>query len=232
MIENKYAAILQHDSLKIKHPSKRDHVVELNRIIATRSFDLYDKDGNLLIHVKKYDIGGFIESIDNLDPENFVWIDHSARVFDNVKILEGSYIRNHALVFENAKIKHSEIANSCRVHGASLVERSKVLDLSEVMDSAIVLDSIIKNNSKIYKNAKIENSLLTVAATAHGDCHIKNSNISDISEIRGSAFINNCNYKGRVIRESGEFNHETLERDLKLEYREEIDESYHKQYTI
>lgn len=232
MIENEYVAILQHDVLKIKHPLKKDTTVELKRIIATKSFNITDSNNNIVVSVKKYDIGGFVESINNLDESIPVWVDHSARVFDDAKLLENSYMRNNALLYGSAKAIHSELANHCRVSGNSIVKDSHILDLSEVKDNAIITNSILKNNCKVYKNANISNSTLLVAATAHGDCQINNSKIKDICEIRGTAIVSGCTYSGRVIRESGEFNNEVVERDLKLTYHEEVDEDFHKHYNV
>ena len=61
---------------------------------------------------------------------------------------------------------------------------------------------------------------------------ILNSNIGDICEIRGTAEIENCNYKGRVIKENGQHVNQTLERELNLSIYEEVDEDHHKQYNV
>lgn len=233
MIENDYAAILQHDTIKIKHPSKKGNVaVDLYRIIATKSFKLYNSKGEVIATVNKYDIGGFVESIDNLDPDNPVWIDHSARVFDSAKLLAGSYMRNNALLYENAIVNHSELAGHCRVHGNSVVENSQILDLVEIKDNSFIKESLLKNNVKIYEDARVINSYLYTAATAHGKCVITDSDIGDISEIRGNSIINKCKYSGRVVRESGEYNNEVLNKDIKLMIHEEVDEDYHKHYNV
>lgn len=233
MIENDYAAILQHDTIKIKHPSKKGEVaVDLYRIIATKSFKLYNSKGEVIATVNKYDIGGFVESIDNLDPDNPVWIDHSARVFDSAKLLAGSYMRNNALLYENATAIHSELAGHCRIHGSAIVENSQILDLVEVKDRSCVKDSLLKNNVKIYEDANVINSYLYTAATAHGKCTITDSDIGDISEIRGDSIINKCKYSGRVIRESGEYNNEVLDKDIRLKVYEEVDEDFHKTYHV
>lgn len=229
MIENEYVAILQHDTIKMRHPSNQNSIVTLYRIIATKSFALekFNK------HIKKYDIGGYIESIDNIDPTNPVWIDNSARVFDSAKILDGSYIRNVALIYENATVIGSEVADHCRVHGTTvIVDNSKILNLAEIRDGAEVKNSEIKKSSKISGNAKISDSIFTIAASATGNCVVQNSSISDVSEIRGTAIVNNCKYSGRVVRETGEWNNETIDKEIKLEIYEEVDESTHSEYKI
>lgn len=229
MIENEYAALLQHDTIKMRHPSKKDSVVTLYRIISTKSFKLTKFNKN----VEKYDIGGYVESIDNLDPTNPVWIDHSGRVFDDAKILNGSYIRNVALIYENAKVDSSEVSDHCRVHGNSIVENSTLSSMAECKDNSVIKNnSKIKNSSKIYGDAVIDNSTFKVAATALGKCIVKDSSISDICLIDGDAEISNCHYNGRVIRKTGIHRNETLTSEVKLEIHEEVDESTHKEYQI
>lgn len=228
MIENEYVAILQHDTIKMRHPSKQNSIVTLYRIIATKSFFLekFNK------HIKKYDIGGYVESIENIDPTNPVWVDNTARIFDSAKILNGSYIRNVALVYENATVIGSEVADHCRVHGSSIIENSKILNLSEIRDGAKIQNSEIRKSSKISGNAQISDSIFNIAASAAGDCIVKNSTISDVSEIRGTAIVSNCKYSGRVVREADEWNNETIDKEIKLEIYEEVDESTHSEYKI
>lgn len=228
MKENSYCALLDHDSIKMRHPKNVNKIVTLYRIIATRTFKVPHHDKT----IQKYDIGGYVESLDNLGDEP-VWLENSARVFDTAKITNGSLLSGVALVFGTAKVNNSFITDHCRVHGNALVEDSIVLNYAEIKDDAIVsLKSCIKNTTKIFGSAIIHNSEFTVASSARDTCIVENSKIGDLCEISGDAKVTNCKYSGRVIINSGEHINETIDKDLNLKIYEEIDESTHSEYNI
>ncbi len=234
MIDNGYVALLQHDVLKMRHPNISNKIVTLYKIIAMKTFSLTIDNGKEVITkiIEKYSIGGYVESIQNLDTENPVWIDNSARVFDNAYVSNGSLVQDTALVYDDSIVNNSFIGNHARIHGNSKVTNTSVLGFGEIKDNVIVSDSYIKRSAKIYENATIVNSNFSNGSSAHGNCNITDSTITDISEIRGNAVIINCKYSGRVIREDGTYTNETVDNDMNLLIHEEIDESTHTEYNI
>lgn len=108
----------------------------LYRIRALRSFD----------DVRKGELGGYIESENNLSHDGNCWVYdnarvvHEARVYDNAKIYGNCLILGNAEVYENARIFN---------------------------------ESCIRANSKVHSNVKINsNSLITGNAEISGDVRI------------------------------------------------------------
>lgn len=85
--------------------------------------------------VSEGDLGGYIESENNLSQEGYCWIFDEAKVYDNAKVLDDAVIYGKA----------------------------KICDNSKVYESAMVSDSaFIWGHAKIYGNAKIyENAVVT-----------------------------------------------------------------------
>lgn len=54
--------------------------------------------------VKAGELGGYIESEENLSQEGNSWIYDDAKVYDNAKIFGNAHVRNNAEVFGNAKV--------------------------------------------------------------------------------------------------------------------------------
>ena len=86
----------------------------LYRIKAVRSFG----------DVRKGDLGGYIESEDNLSHEGNAWIKDNAFVFENARVsgdalvYDIAEVYNNACISENAKIgKHAKIYNNAKVRG-------------------------------------------------------------------------------------------------------------------
>lgn len=68
--------------------------VTLHRIEALQSFGL----------VRKGDLGGFVESENNLSQEGLAWLFYNARVFGNTKIDGNARVGSNAWVDGNARI--------------------------------------------------------------------------------------------------------------------------------
>lgn len=95
---------------------------KLYRIKAVKNF------GN----VKKNDIGGFVESEENLSQEDDCWIYNNAKVYDNAKIfgrasiMDNAIVCNHAWVFDFARVKNNaKIIGNERIFGFMTVFSNK-----------------------------------------------------------------------------------------------------------
>lgn len=112
--------------------------------------------------VKAGDLGGFVESENNLSQEGTCW------VYDNSTAL-GS-----AKVSGNAKIYDSLICGN-----------------AEIKDSAIVTDtSLIKDNSLVKDGAFVINSVMNGNSIVKDRANVKSVNMFDNSCISGDAIIN------------------------------------------
>lgn len=134
---------------------KRSHgycgMTKVYRIKALRDF------GN----IKKGDLGGYIESEDNLSHEGTSWVYDdamvlgSARVYGNAKVLEKAEIDGNAKIFDSAIVaSKSRVSGKANIFGnAILGGDSKVFGSAWVYDDAQVYGDVqIDGNLRVYKD--------------------------------------------------------------------------------
>ena len=134
---------------------KRNHrhcgLIKVYRIKALRDF------GN----VKKGDLGGYIESEDNLSHEGTAWIYEdaivygNARVYEDAKVLGSAEIDGNAKIFGNATIAgNSMIGGKANIFGnATIGGYSKVFGSAWVYDDAQIYgDTRIAGNLRVFKD--------------------------------------------------------------------------------
>ena len=92
----------------------------LHRIRALKDFTLNAFGGD----VKAGDLGGWIESEDNLSQKGKCWVSKNAKVYGGAKVYEDAIVTDRALVFDNAKVyggavicEDAEIFDDAKVHG-------------------------------------------------------------------------------------------------------------------
>lgn len=84
----------------------------LHRIRAVRSF------GN----VKKGDLGGFIESEDNLAHDGNAWVYDNAKIYGEAWVGDNARVYGNAVVCDNAKVfRNAQVFGSARINGNSWV---------------------------------------------------------------------------------------------------------------
>ena len=109
----------------------------LYRIRALREFTI-----SRGVAIKVGDIGGFVESENNLSQEDICWI------FDDAKVYENAIVSDTAWVFGNAKIYGN----------AKICEKAQIYGNAEVKgDACICGSSLVCNVAEIGKNKKIKN---------------------------------------------------------------------------
>ena len=115
----------------------------LYRIKALKDF--YD--------VKKGDIGGYIQSENNLSHYGNCWIYDNAVVRDNAKVYGDAKVHNNAKVYDNAFVMGNAIVcGNARVrNNAQVCDNAIVRNNAQVCDNARVCD-----NAKIGGKARIE----------------------------------------------------------------------------
>lgn len=89
------------------------------------------------IEIPIHTIGGFVESIDNLDELNPVWIDNNCKVLGNAKILNGSHLTNNVKVYGQAIVDNSRVSDYVKIHENGVVKNSFVGQLSEIKGKCI-----------------------------------------------------------------------------------------------
>lgn len=115
----------------------------LYRIRALRDFS----------NVKAGDVGGYVQSEDNLSHKGDCWVYYNAKVFNSAKIHDNAKVRGNAQIYGDA-----EVFGSARIHGnAKIYDEAGIFDNATVFENARVCNNArIKYNARVYGNAKIE----------------------------------------------------------------------------
>lgn len=121
----------------------------LHRIQALKDF------GN----VKAGDLGGFVESEDNLSQDGDAWIYDNAKVYGNANVFDKAMIRGRAQISGNAKI-----------YG-----EAKVFDNAKVYGNASIFgEAAIYNNARVGEIASIYGrAAVCCDAKVYGFAHVK-----------------------------------------------------------
>lgn len=115
----------------------------LYRIKALRDFS----------NVKAGDVGGYVQSEDNLSHKGDCWVYDNVKVFNSAKIHDNAKVRGNAQIYGDA-----EVFGSARIHGnAKIYDEAGIFDNATVFENARVCNNArIKYNARVYGNAKIE----------------------------------------------------------------------------
>ena len=108
--------------------------------------------------VKKGDIGGYVESEDNLSQYNDCWIYDNAQVCDNAVVIGKAIVCGNARVYDNAVViskaivcDNARVRNNAQVYGNAIVrDDARVFANAQIYDNAVVA-----GNAKVCDNAEI-----------------------------------------------------------------------------
>lgn len=215
-MEQDYIALLNHDYILAKHPVT-GREVKLFRIISTRAFQVRDRT------IEKYKIGGYVQSLSNIDMNTYNWIDNTARVFGDSFISDNTLITHNALVFENAKISNSLITDYVRVYGNAIVNNSILNDLVEVRGMGEVNNSTLINSAVVIKHGKIDNCKMSMGSYVSDDAQCYNCTLEDFASATGDVILHNCQLKNGATVSNGEFKNTTFAEDYDLKYIKQIE---------
>ena len=180
-------------------------------------------DGHTLYRIKAVsqfgtvncsDVGGYVESEENLSHEGECWIYSNAKVYggakvyDNAKICDNAVVESGAQVFENAILlenayvgNYAQVYGYARISGNAVVESAKIYDYAIVDEKAYVSKSAqvfgcatISDCSRVTNNAKVsgyvctyDNSVIAGNAVVDGGTIVKNyAIISDDAEVHNN----------------------------------------------
>lgn len=133
--------------------------------------------------VKAGQLGGFVESMNNLDQTTEAWISNEAKVWGNSLVTNNSQISHQAEVFGDCKIVNSTIGGLSIIFGKSVIEHSTILDAAEVSNSAVY--KCIINDQSLIDHSTIKHSYITGHSNI-GKSEIVSSGIQD-------SFLGKCN---------------------------------------
>lgn len=136
--------------------SKKLGSLTLYRIEALRDFK----------HVKKGDLGGWIEKEDNLSQSGTCWVFHDAIVCQNAMVTDKAIVCGKAKVYQNAHVYNNAIVSgNSGIYGNSIIEDSALICGNVI----ICGNARISNNAQIYDNVEIFDD-----THIYGNAHILN----------------------------------------------------------
>ena len=132
-----------------KYKLIKSDIKGLYRVKAVRDF------GN----VKKGDIGGYVQSEDNLSHEGYCWVHGNAIIHDNARIYGNAQISDCAVIDGNARIYGNAQISDCAVIDGNVRRDgdSEIWDYAIIRDNALIYgDSVISGNAFIDGDAEIK----------------------------------------------------------------------------
>ena len=143
----------------------------LHQIVAIKSF------GN----IRPGDLGGWVESLDNLSQDGDCWIYEDAKVYDRACVLGDAIVKGTAVLKDYARVSdHAYISGCVFLHGSAVVNGySRVTGGAVVKDYACICDNaIISGQAVIHGDVMIDGcTKVWGEATIGGNIHI-NANIT------------------------------------------------------
>lgn len=108
--------------------------------------------------VEAGDMGGFVESEDNLSHEGPCWIYGDAMVYHKAKVKDNAIVRDYVHVFNNARVMENAIVEGhARVSDDSTVfGNARVKDNANVFGRGIIHGfAIVQDNATVFEQARI-----------------------------------------------------------------------------
>ena len=173
------AGIKQNNMGTKKYRLTENHINIGNRILY--QIEALKDFGN----VKSGDLGGYIESEENLSQYDNAWVYGNARVYgdaqvrDNAQVYGDAQVRGNAQVFGNAQVHgNARVYGDAQVHGnarvyddAQVHGSAKVFDNAEVYgDAKVYGDAQVHGSAKVFDNAEVHGD-----AKVYGDAEIKST---------------------------------------------------------
>lgn len=151
---------------------------KLYRIEALKNFS----------HIKKGDLGGFIEKEENLSHDGYCWVYDNAKVYDNARVFHNARVFDGAEIYDCALVyRNALVYDNAWVYGnARILDDVRVYGNAEVYDFATVL-----NNAEIYGNARVyENAEVYGDAKVYEDAQLSGyAKVSDYAKLLGSVLL-------------------------------------------
>ena len=135
-----------------KYELVKEDSIEFNGITLYRIRAL--KDFEILTHstIHKGDLGGYVQSENNLSQKGNCWVSDNACVYGNACVSDNACVADNACVYDNAKVY-----DNARVYGeARIRDNAMVFDNAYVFGNAWVCDNAyVCDNAKVCNNAKV-----------------------------------------------------------------------------
>lgn len=129
--------------------------------IMEKKYELIPSNGSWLFRVKalrdfsdvkKGDIGGYVESENNLSHDGHAWVYNDAMVFGDAKVYGNAKVYGKAWVHDNAEVfGNAKVYDNAGVYGnAKVYDNAEVFGIVSIRGNADICD-----NAKVYGDAKV-----------------------------------------------------------------------------
>lgn len=189
--------------------------------------------------IKTGDLGGWIESEENLSQSGNCWVADNAMVYDHAQVRDNAILCgnasacDHALITENAKLfDKTWIAGNARVSG-----QAELHDFAYAKDDAIINDfalvsglASVSGEAQVLNHAKIDGTaIIGDCAVVKGNAHIEGNalvidqaTVSGNASVRGGAKIeeyavvegNCCIYGGAIVSDNSRITGDAVVKEI------------------
>lgn len=202
-------------------------------IVGEETFVLPDKTKKVLLRIratknfatiKAGDLGGRIESEDNLSQKGMCWVSEdsvvceNARVYGDAAIIEGCLITGNSRVYGKSIVSDSYVKDLANISGLTYISKSHITDSTRVGGHSSIRNAHIGGKSRICGYAEIKSGTengMPIAiiesrvgdhAIIEGSVRIHDSNIEDSAKISSPIMIHGIKLYNCDIRDTTSIN--------------------------
>lgn len=150
-------------------------------------------------NVKAGDLGGYIESENNLSDEGDCWVydnaivcdiatvKDNAKVYDNAKIMDCAMVKENTIIYGHARIAdHGFVHGSAQIYGHALIEDATIFGNTHICGYAHVCgNSVVCDDTEVYDNSVItKKAVISGNAIVCGNSYIAKATLTGNAKVR------------------------------------------------
>lgn len=138
----------------------REHRIVVHQIMAVRDFDAYAFYlGKAYIkHIKRGDLGGYIQSEKNLSHDGVAWVDDDAVVFNEAFVCDNAWVGGNSKIYGKTIVRgYAKITDRADIGGKIVItDHAKIIGRSHLRGNLVVKDfSVIKQAGILGYNVEV-----------------------------------------------------------------------------
>ena len=169
--------------------------------------------GIFFYNIRAGDLGGWIESEENLSQYGDAWVGGEAKVYNSAHICGSVFVGEKAQVFGEANISgivyimgsaqisgKSEIwggnhsrRNPVEIYGSAQIRDSSISESASISGTSIILDSVVSNHARISGNARISDhaEVFGISEVCDNSQVTGGAKVYDHAKVCGCAHVSN-----------------------------------------
>lgn len=206
--------ILRNDHRTFQHPHNNS-IVKVHRIIYIKDFVWTSPITDRQVFIKSGDLGGFIQSQNNLSHDDTSVVQNNAFVFGSA-VLKNTLIRDTAMMFDNAEIDQCEIFGNATIFGKLKAKDCIFRDKCNVGGLIDMQRCYVTNAAQISGIGKIFDTAMYGGSMITGQMNVYDCELTDVSEISGVSTVRNCRLSGRAVLKNAKFENQSFSETISL----------------